>query len=83
MIKFVADNKDGRRKILGLGLTAKNVEALKAGRPIHIHSEELGLPWNADIVLFYGETEQALTEELQELIGPETDFRDLSKRRSQ
>lgn len=70
MIKFTADRAG--RTLIGLGISAGNVQRLKEGKPIHIHLEELNLPWKADIMIMYGETEQALADELEEFISPET-----------
>lgn len=70
MIKFTADRAG--RTLIGLGISAGNVQRLKEGKPIHIHLEELNLPWKADIMIMYGETEQALADELKEFISPET-----------
>lgn len=71
MIKFVA-NSDSGRTLIGLGLSAGNLQRLKEGKPIHIHFEEINLPWNASLMIMYGDTEDAMKEELKEFIGPET-----------
>jgi len=73
MIKFTARRENGRQ-IIGIGISAVNVERLKEGKPIHVNLEEMGLPWKAEILLMYGETEQAMADELSEagMIGPET-----------
>ena len=72
MIKFLA-GKDTKRQVIGLGLSEENVVRLRQGRPIHVDLLELGLPWQAEVLIFYGVTEQALREELAGLIGPETE----------
>lgn len=70
MVKFTADLSG--RTLIGLGLSAANIERLREGKPIHINLEELNLPWHGEIMIMFGETEQAIADELQEFIGPET-----------
>lgn len=67
MVKFIATGPNGR-KMLGLGLVAGNLEHLKAGRPIHFDREHLGLAvMNLDdILIFFGETEEAIEKEFRE-----------------
>lgn len=69
MIKFTAGNRG--KTIVGLGISQGNVDRLQAGQPILISLEEMGLaPY--DVMIFYGETEAALTQELEKHIGPNT-----------
>ena len=70
MIKFKVTGTSGRQ-LVGLGITALNVEALKHGQPIHIMGTEMGLPF--DITIFYGATERKIFDELKKagLIDPE------------
>jgi hypothetical protein len=49
---------------LVLGLSRRNLELLQAGKPIRFNLSEINLP-PADVVIFFGETEQAMMEELQ------------------
>lgn len=79
MIKFRLDGKDTSRRLVGLGLSERNVGELKNGNPIVVHGEELGVPF--DVMIFYGVTEAAMQEKLQEFIGPDTDVRDHRGRR--
>ena len=59
------------------GLSKENVTRLMAGEPITITLNEHGLQGPAiSIVLCYGETEEAIALELQELIGPTTHVTD-------
>lgn len=58
--------------MIGLGLSAGNVERLQQGKPIHLHLEELNLPYKIDLMIMYGETEQALADSLKGFIGPDT-----------
>lgn len=53
------------------GIAKENVRRLKAGEPIVVKLNEFGLTGpNISIVICYGETEEKLALELQELIGP-------------
>lgn len=72
MIKFKA-GKPGHL-VLGIGLTHKNLELLKDGKPILIDGHEMGLGDVCKVIVFAGETEEALHNELKErgMIGPET-----------
>ena len=71
MIKFTAAAENGRT-LVGLGISAGNVECLKQGKPIHVHFEELRLPYKIDLMVFFGETEQAMEKAVSEFIGPQT-----------
>lgn len=62
MIKFTSEH--GKRKIIGLGLSAANISNLREGRPIHIMGEEMGIP-GQDILIFSGNTEQEMAETLK------------------
>jgi hypothetical protein len=74
MIKAVGKNPDGTPMIL-LGISAKNVELLKEGKPMLVSLKELGLEGN--VAIFYGETEESMEQELQEQfsIGTKRDDR--------
>lgn len=62
MIKFIVREKG--RVMIGLGLSAYNMDLLKQGRPIKIDIAELGVG-TGDIVLFYGDTEESMMADLQ------------------
>lgn len=49
--------------VLLFGLSARNVELLKEGKPIDIDLRTLGLP-SGRVLIFYGETEQEIRESL-------------------
>lgn len=74
MIKFIAETKAGH--LLGLGITAENVKRLKSGQPLHVFCSQVGLPWPGEILIFFGETESDIHEQLSEFIGPQTICRD-------
>jgi hypothetical protein len=71
MVKFTAGTENGRT-LIGLGLSEGNIQRLKEGKPIHVHLEELNLPYKAEVMIWYGADEQALQKEIQEFIGPNT-----------
>lgn len=56
------------------GLSEKNVSRLKQGKPIKINMVELGL--TGHVIIFYGVTEAAMREDLIDLVGPDTVFKD-------
>ena len=64
MIRAVATRADGT-KLLLLGVDERNVERLKAGKPIMVEGGPLGLP-NVAVAIMYGETMQAIIDELKE-----------------
>lgn len=72
MIKLKGQRGD--RPFIMLGLSAGNIERLKQGKPVQVLKEELGIGF--DIGIMYGETEQAIVDELQsagvELPDPST-----------
>jgi len=82
MIKFTGQGRDNRT-LLGLGISGKNVEMLKKGNPIFIMGEELELPF--DVLLFYGETEQEITELLTKhgFVNDDTVVTDTTRREKQ
>ncbi len=61
MIKFTARHKG--RDIIGLALEKGNIKHLQKGHPVHIFGQEMGL--QQDIMIFYGETQQHIIEELR------------------
>ena len=56
------------------GLSEVNLQRLREGRPIKVDLAEIGL--TGTVLIFYGETEEKMRDDLAELIGPETDYRD-------
>lgn len=73
MITFLASGKNNQQTV-GIGITAENVERLKAGQPIHLNGANIGI--NLDILILYGETYEALQRDLSPGIGPNTIIRD-------
>jgi hypothetical protein len=66
---------DGTELLL-LGISRRNIEELQAGRPIRLTTEThgAGIPLGWTIAIIYGETEAAITADLQAMgvIGPDT-----------
>lgn len=61
MIKFRSTTKDAR-PFYGLGLSHENVKRLMAGKPIVVNLADLG--GYGDVVVFVGETEESMAEEV-------------------
>lgn len=76
MLKAAAHgSKDGKpHHVVILGLSHGNLTRLKAGQPIAFDGAEVGVP-GVEIMIFSGETEQAMAREIEELIGPQTRVR--------
>jgi hypothetical protein len=68
VIKAVAERPGGRAALI-LGLSHENVKRLMDGKPIHFEADQLGLDkW--DVIIFVGETEQAMEEDLKGMLRP-------------
>lgn len=75
MVKAMATLPDGRALIV-MGISAGNVDRLKAGQPIYFDSSQLHIKPGTGlgvITLFYGENDAELARVLKTLIGPQTD----------
>lgn len=72
MIKAAATRSTGRKVFL-LGLSSRNLENLKAGKPMRIHLEEIG--GTGEVIILWGETEAAIARDLAEFIGPDTSLK--------
>jgi hypothetical protein len=79
MIKAKATKEDGS-SLLIFGLSKGNLKLLKQGRPIHIDLSEMGLP--GEMLIFYGETELAMTKMMEPFLGPNTKFSPLSDKKN-
>lgn len=73
MLKMVAyASRDGKPlTVIMLGLSHRNLDELKKGHPIIVKGADVHAP-GYEIIIFSGETEQAMAREVHELIGPET-----------
>ena len=56
------------------GLSARNLELLRAGRPIKIDLQDIGMTGTA--IIFYGETEEKMRDDLLPLVGAGTIYHD-------
>lgn len=73
MIKFKTVDPNGKA-LLGFGISAENVEKLKAGQPIVVNLNEMGI--NASMMIFYRETTGDLIKTIQPFIGKQTIIHD-------
>jgi hypothetical protein len=75
MLKMYANGeKDGKPiRLVIFGLSHKNLDKLREGLPIKFNGESAGLASDVEIVIFAGESEQAMQREFRDMIGPETD----------
>ena len=71
MVKFTGSDENGRT-LVGLGISQGNVDRLKEGKPIHIHFEEMNLPWPIDLLIFFGATEQDCADVVKPFITERT-----------
>lgn len=69
MLHATAELEDGK-KLLIFGLSKLNIERLLEGKPIKTESPTVGY-----VMIFVGDTEASMMEELKELIGPDTEVR--------
>ena len=60
--------------LLILGLSHRNLELLKQGRPMDISRESHGMaiPANLKIMIFADENEEVMRQKMAKFIGPET-----------
>lgn len=73
--KFSGTNTGNGRAVIGIGMTAETVESLKSGQDICIALERMGLPFIADLLIIYGETEEALADKILPSINTATVIR--------
>jgi len=69
MLKAKATLK-GDRPLYVFGLSARNLELLKAGRPMRVLLEDMG--GTGEVLITYGETQMDIARDLHEFIGPNT-----------
>jgi hypothetical protein len=73
MILFsFGDKENPGGQHLGVGISRENVDRLLTGKPIRISLLNAGLNVDRTIMIYFGETEQALSQAVAEFIGPET-----------
>lgn len=64
MLKAFFKNERGELAII-LGLSAGNVRLLREAQPIVISLAEIGVPQGGQLLIMFGETEQAILAELK------------------
>lgn len=86
MIKFVAGTDPNKPKLVGLGLTYKNLELLRAGKPIHFSCAEFlygkvqSIGPEDQLFIFAGADEDTMKAELERRFDTrETDVKDFRK----
>lgn len=75
MIKLGGTTKSGRKLII-LGLSEGNLMRLREKKPLVVHGAEVGVPDLETLIICWGETEDALADELGDLIDENTKVRD-------
>ncbi len=65
MIRAVIARSNGTKMIL-LGVDERNIECLKAGKPIHVECDPMGIH-GIEIAILYGETPQHIIDELRQV----------------
>lgn len=76
MLKFTTTAKDGRT-VVGLGLSAENLRRLQAGQPITVDlREQLRIERGPHVMIFFGETEEAMRRDLAPYITSATIIHD-------
>lgn len=79
MIKARATKEDGSHLLI-FGLSKMNLKKLKEGKPIKVDLSEMGLP--GEMLIFYGETELAMTKMMEPFLGPSTKFSSLDEQKN-
>ena len=64
MIRALSDTDAG--PVVMLGITRENVKRLMDGKPIHVTGESVNCTAFRSIVIFYGENEAVIAEDLRE-----------------
>lgn len=63
--------------VLFFGLSERNLELLRKGRPIKVDLTDLDR--SGSVIIFYGKTEEAIRDDLIDMVGPETKYKDSLK----
>lgn len=66
MIRAVHTNPEGR-KLLILGIDKTNVERIKAGQPILVKGDQMGLDLPIDVAILYGESLDDVAKSLRDM----------------
>jgi hypothetical protein len=71
---FAKGTQDGKPlRIVVLGLSHKNLDKLREGKPIKFNGATVRLDDDIEFLIFGGETEQTMQREFERLIGPDTE----------
>jgi hypothetical protein len=84
MVKFRANQIQApgeAPKLLGLGISRKNVERLEQGKPIIVRGAEVGFP-ELDILIFFKETDAELAKAVEPFITDETELHTFTEGRA-
>lgn len=61
------------KRIVLLGITDENILRMKRGQPVYVRAEShSGFPEDLSIAIIYGATEDEITKQLEDFIGPKT-----------
>jgi hypothetical protein len=71
MVKFKAYNGATKRAFVGFGLSERNIQMLKMGKPIFVHGNSMNTV--IDYFIFYGRTEKEMHEMMKEFISADTE----------
>jgi hypothetical protein len=64
--------KNGKpAEIMIIGLSHRNLQLLKEGKPIMCKSADFGCSGDIEIMIFSGEDEQSMVREMESLVGPD------------
>ena len=71
---FASGERAGKSvRLVVLGLSHKNLDELRKGRPIKFGGDTVRLDDDIEFLIFAGENERAMQREFEDLIGPETE----------
>jgi hypothetical protein len=71
MVRFKAYNGSTKRVFVGFGLSERNIQMLKMGKPIFVDGNSMNTV--IDYFIFYGRTEKEMHEMMKEFISANTD----------
>lgn len=74
MLKMMGISEKNGHTVVTLGLSHRNLDLLRAGRPIMFNGNDVGLP-DVEFIIFAGKDERTMQREVAGAIGPETELR--------
>lgn len=74
MIKATIADREGRPRMLLLGLSHENLNRLRGGEPIKFNQQEVGFTDDVEVLIFAGKTEAEIVAEFEQrgLINDQT-----------